>query len=105
MANICENKFLIACDNEEILEKISNKLEELFNDVLDGEITYEDNMIIEGFFDSRWCFPDEAFNNFFTEFEDDSIYMRCLSEEYGCQYVAMNVYKDSSWWEPQTFEF
>ena len=105
MANICDNRFTIACDNEEVLKQISKKLEDLFSDVLDGDITYGQEDFIEGYFESRWCFPDEIFNDFFTEFEDDSIYMRCLSEEYGCQYVAMNVYKDGSWWEPQTFDF
>jgi len=105
MANICDNRFTIACDNEEVLKQISKKLEDLFSDVLDGDITYGQEDFIEGYFESRWCFPDEIFNDFFTEFKDDSIYMRCLSEEYGCQYVAMNVYKDGSWWEPQTFDF
>lgn len=105
MANICDNKFTIACDNEEVLKQISNKLEDLFSDVLDGEIIYEQEDFIEGYFESRWCFPNEIFDDFFTEFKDESIYMRCLSEEYGCQYVAMNVYKDGSWWAPQTFEF
>lgn len=104
MANICENKFLIACDDEEVMEKINNKLEELFSNTLDGEIVYEGNTVIEGFFDSRWCFPDEIFDDFFDEFEDDSIYMRCLSEEYGCEYVAMNIYRDGEWREPQTFD-
>jgi hypothetical protein len=105
MANICDNKFLISCDNEEVLEQISNKLEKLFEDELEGEITYEDEVIIEGWFDSRWHFPDEIFDDFFTEFADDTIYMRCLSEEYGCGLISMNVYSEGSWWEPQYFDF
>ena len=105
MANICDNRFTIACDNEEVLKQISKKLEDLFSGVLDGDITYGQEDFIEGYFESRWCFPDEIFNDFFTEFEDDSIYMRCLSEEYGCGLVSMNVYKDGSWWEPQYFDF
>lgn len=105
MANICDNKFTIACNNEEVLKQIIKKLEDLFSDILDGEITYEQEDFIEGYFESRWCFPDEIFDDFFNEFEDDTIYMRCLSEEYGCQYVAMNVYMDGGWWEPQTFDF
>ena len=105
MANICENKFYIYC-SEENTEKISNKLEELFSNTLNGEITYEDESIIEGYFDSRWCFPDEIFDNFFDEFaEEETIYMRCLSEEYGNDLVSMNVYSDGSWWEPQYFNF
>ena len=39
------------------------------------------------------------------EFADDTIYMRCLSEEYGCELVSMNVYSEGSWWEPQYFNF
>lgn len=105
MANICDNKFLISCEDEKIIERISNKLEELFKDILYGEITYEDEQIIEGWFESRWNFPDEIFDDFFTEFADDTIYMRCLSEEYGCELVSMNVYSEGSWWEPQYFDF
>ena len=105
MANICNNKFLISCENEEVLIHINDKLEKLFEDELEGEIVYEDGNIIEGWFDSCWSFPDDIFDDFFTEFADDTIYMRCLSEEYGCELVSMNVYSDGSWWEPQYFDF
>lgn len=106
MANICSNKFYISCEDENIVEQISGKLEKLFKDeLLDGEITYEDEMVIEGWFDSSWRFPDELFDGFFDEFEDDTLYMRCLSEEYGCELVSMNVYSEGSWWEPQYFDF
>lgn len=103
MANICSNKFYIFA--EENIEKIAEKLNKLFDENLDGEITYEDTGIIEGWFDSRWTFPMDLFEDFFEEFEDDSIYMRCLSEEYGVGLVSMNVYSDGSWWEPQYFDF
>lgn len=105
MANICSNKFLISCEDENTIKQISNKLEKLFEDELNGEITYENEIVIEGRFDSSWRFPDEIFNDFFGEFEDSTIYMRCLSEEYGCELVSMNVYSEDSWWEPQYFDF
>lgn len=105
MANICDNKFLISCEDENIVERISKKLENCFDEFLDGEITYEDERIIEGWFESRWRFPDDIFDDFFEEFKDDTIYMRCLSEEYGCELVSMNVYSEGSWWEPQYFDF
>ena len=105
MANICDNKFLISCKDENIVEQISKKLEELFAEDLYGEITYEDERIIEGYFESRWRFPDDIFDDFFEEFKDDTIYMRCLSEEYGMDLVSMNVYSKGSWWEPQYFNF
>ena len=104
MANICDNKFLISCEDENIVEQISNKLEELFAEDLYGEITYEDERIIEGYFESRWRFPDDIFDDFFEEFKDNSIYMRCLSEEYGMGLVSMNIYSEGSWREPQYFD-
>lgn len=104
MANICDNKFYIY--SEAYLEQISEKLNRLFeNDVYGGEITYIDDNIIEGWFESRWSFPNELFDDFFKEFEDEDIYMRCLSEEYGCGLVSMNIYSNGSWWEPQYFKF
>jgi hypothetical protein len=104
MANICENKFHIYCDSESVIEKIVGKLDTLFEDTLDGEISYASDSTIEGYFDSRWAFPVEVFNDFFREFNDDSIYMRCLSEEYGCGLVSMNIYVDGQWKEPQCFD-
>ena len=104
MANICENKFHIYCDNESVIEKIVEKLDTLFETTLDGEISFAGDNIIEGYFDSRWAFPDDVFEDFFEGFDDDSIYMRCLSEEYGCSLVSMNVYTDGQWKEPQCFD-
>ena len=104
MANICDNKFYIFCEDEKITEQISNKLTDLFNDDLHGEITYEDESVIEGWFESKWRFTSELFDNFFDEFaEEGTIYMRCLSEEYGNDLVSMNVYSDGNWWKPQYF--
>lgn len=103
MANICENKFFISCEDEEIFEKIIDKLNNLFQENLDGEIAWVESGMAEGYFDSRWAFPEDIFDDFFEEFNDDSIYMRCLSEEYGCGLVSMNVYVDCQWKEPQCF--
>ena len=64
MANICENKFHIYCDSESVIEKIVERLDTLFEDTLDGEISYASESIIEGYFDSRWAFPEDIFNDF-----------------------------------------
>lgn len=104
MANICENKFYIYCDSESVIEKIVEKLDALFEDTLDGEISYAVDNAVEGYFDSRWAFPEDIFNDFFEEFNNDSIYMRCLSEEYGCGLVSMNIYVDGQWKNPQCFD-
>ena len=102
MANICTNTFYIAWKSEEVGNKIINKLETLFDSKLEGELTYIDPLFIEGWFTSKWDFPMYIFEDFFNEFED--VYMRCLSEEYGCGYVAMNIYIDDSWLDEQTFD-
>ena len=104
MANICDNKFYIYCDSESVIEKIVEKLDTLFEDTLDGEISYATENAIEGYFDSRWAFPEDIFNDFFKEFDDESLYMRCLSEEYGCGLVSMNIYVDGQWKNPQCFD-
>lgn len=104
MANICSNDFLISFEGDELGDKICEKLDKLFNESLDGEITYSDEGIIEGYFDSRWTFPMHLFEDFFDEFNDDTIYMRCLSTEYGCQYVAMNIYRYIAWEPEQCFD-
>ena len=101
MANICYNQFYISFDKEnydEVVKRISN----LFNKELNGEITGIDSEYIEGYFDSRWVFPMHIFENIFDGLEN--IYMRCLSEEYGCDYVAMNIYTDNKWKYEQTFD-
>ena len=102
MANLCENKFLINSDNEDTINILKDKLEKLFEDKLNGEVTAWDYAYIEGWFDSRWTFPDEIFSELFEGFDD--IYFRCLSEEYGCGYVAMNIFEDGEWRDEQTFD-
>lgn len=101
MANVCDNKFYIY--SEESVDSIKVKLTELLDTTLEGYIDYSDYNIIEGWFSSRWVFPTDLFKDFFNEFNDDSIYMRCLSEEYGCGYVAMNIFENNGWKDEQCF--
>ena len=100
MANICSNKYYISSDYKETIDKIVSKLKDLKIDV-----EYIDDYSIEGFFDSMWDFPNYDFKDFFNEFTDDTIYMRCLSEEYSCGVVSMNVYSEGKWKDPQYFDF
>lgn len=104
MANICENKFYIGSENRETIETISKKLKVIFTERLNGEITWEDDSFIEGYFDSKWVFPTMIFEELFDDIDDDTLYMRCLSEEYGCGYVAMNIYDEGRWRDEQTFD-
>lgn len=108
MANICENKFIFSNEgNDEEYKRIKHILIEDIGwehgNEFDGEITYEDECFIEGWFESRWVFPSEYFEKLIPE-DIEGIDFRCLSEEYGCGYVAMNIYRDGSWWDEQTFD-
>lgn len=106
MANTCDNKFLLFnVGNEDDFKKIKHRLIEAIgfkDESFYGEITYEDEDIVEGWFESRWSFPDEEFEAIIPN--GTEVYFRCLSEEYGCEYVAMNVYKDDMWMSEQTFD-
>lgn len=104
MANICENKFYVGADNKETIQQVSDKFESLFGKKLDGELTWVDDYFLEGYFDSKWVFPMSLFKDLFEDIDDDTLQMRCLSEEYGCGYVAMNIYCDNEWREEQTFD-
>ena len=104
MANICDNQFKIYFEGEELKKSIINKLDELFKNELIGEITYEDEDMIEGFFDSKWRFPNEIFEKFFDEFDDDSIEMICLSTEWSLFHIELNVYRNKKWKEPKYLE-
>lgn len=108
MANICDNKFYFTC--KENFSKYTDKLNKILDEQLDGDVTYaeyhddEDGGWMEGYFNSKWCFPEEIFEEFLEDGIDDGVYFRCLSEEYGCDYVAMNIFDDNGWREPQTFD-
>lgn len=106
MANICDNRFFLSnVGNDEDFKRIKHRLIESIG-IEDagfyGEITYDDEDFVEGWFESRWSFPDEEFEAMIIE--GTEVYFRCLSEEYGMGYVALNVYKDGAWMSEQTFD-
>lgn len=94
MANICDNQFYAYSEDPENIECILN----FFNDwdnVCHGEST-EDT--IELYFESKWEFPEELMQKLFESIPDKSdIYMRCLSVEYGTDYVAYYKCDETGW--------
>lgn len=99
MANICDNHFILRSRNLDDFNKSKEALEEYVNEV-GGEITYDDEEdLFEGYFDSKWTFPIEDLKNIIV----GDVYFRCLSEEYGEEYVAMNIY-DNGWRDEQCFD-
>lgn len=107
MANICDNKLYFSCESN--FEKYKMEFEDLLEEELDGDITVLEfdesgRGSIELMFDSKWTFPAELFRDLFPGDDLDEVYIRCLSEEYGCGYVAMNIYSNGEWREEQCFD-
>ena len=102
MANIAENRFYLEVDENFDITPIREKIEKVFEDNLEGEITWADDSFIEGYFESRWDFPMEIWDEIL---EEQPIYFRCLTEEYGCGIVSMNIHDEDGFWrEPQYFD-
>ena len=98
MANICTNSF---CLNKQVSDSDYKKSSENLKRFLDSiNSDYdEDDDFIDGYFDSKWVFPMDEIKDLLV----GDVYFRCLSEEYGCGYVAMNIY-DEGWQSEQTFD-
>lgn len=94
MANICENTFYAYSENKENLDFI----EKFLNDNFKADVSI-DGECIDAYFDSKWTFPEELMNKMFDKLPDkNDIYMRCLSVEYGCDYVSYHKCEDESGW-------
>lgn len=107
MANICDNNFFLLTTNEVIVDRISKFAEEN-----EGEVTFYDVgtlendtklITVEGYFNSRWNFPISLFEDMIPDGLSET-YFRCLSQEYGNSYVAMNIYREGNWEDEQTFD-
>lgn len=103
MANQCINKFQLITSHKDIVDKVKEYVEEF-----SGEITYETEykgrILIEGTFESNWAFPIEDFSEILIDCETDATVFKCLSEEPGNDYIAMNIFTPSHWWDEQTFD-
>lgn len=94
MANICTNMFYCSSDKEQNIRKIEQFISEQFG--WDG-CDAEDNSL-EGEFGSRWSFPESVMEELISTFdEDDTLYIRVLSYEFGCEYVSFRVYRNGEW--------
>lgn len=94
MANVCDNTFYAMSDNAENIDYI----ETFLTNNLQASCDVYDNCI-DAYFDSRWTFPEELMDKMFEELPDkNDIYMRCLSVEYGCDYVAYHKCEGETGW-------
>lgn len=108
MANIAYNEFMFSSENNK--QEWVDKFDKLFEEELDGEITYcsidyypGDTLIIEGYFECKWDFPEEIFVNLIPEDEND-VYFRCITTEFGCGLVSCAIYKNNGWKDMQFFD-
>ena len=103
MANIADNKFYLSIEDRSLdINSIEKQIEKVFDELLEGEITYSNDNFIEGWFESKWDFPKEIWDEIL---KDKPIYFRCLTEEYGMGLVSMNIHnEDGTWKEPQYFD-
>lgn len=107
MANTCTNKFFatIKVENtdpkhEEIYKKINDFLADNFMGV---DYSEYDECCIETEFDSKWTFPYDTMEKLTKQLQKEypneckDLYIRCLSFEFGCEYVDYMVYRNGEW--------
>lgn len=94
MANICQNTFYAVSNDINNINYINN--------FFDSHLVYYDSGYIEDdcvevYFDSKWTFPREMMQELIDGIPNrDDIYMRCLSVEYGCEYVEFNKWEGNT---------
>lgn len=106
MANLCTNLFFATIKVAETTKK-HEEVYQTINDFLDNNLLVNnidlDECYIEADFHSKWSFPDNEMEqlaqnlklNYPNEFKH--LYMRCLSYEFGCEYVDYQTFKDGEW--------
>lgn len=91
MANICDNTFYAISNNEHNIGYIHNFFEEKCPYY---DLGFKEYNEIEIYFESKWTFPEEFMQELIEGIPDkEDIYMRCLSVEYGDEYVALHKWE------------
>jgi len=94
MANYATNLFFATTENEQDLDKIEVFLNDNFGDCY---LERADDAL-EGEFSSRWAYPEELIDELVAALETkDSIYIRVLTYEMGCEYVSFRTYSQGKW--------
>lgn len=94
MANICTNMCYCSTENQANLEQIEKYMQDTFEVWnIDG-----DDDFIEIEFGSRWSFPADEMETLTQRLQaDNTLYIRCLSYEFGCDYVDYMIFENSEW--------
>lgn len=95
MANICENTFY-ACGHPDNITAIDHFFDD-WKGIVDVSDIGDD--YIEVYFDSKWTYPEEEMDKLYESLPvKEDLYMRCLSVEYGCEYVGFHVCRNIEGW-------
>lgn len=95
MANICDNIFYACSEDRQNIDTIIN----FFHDWPNADVEACEDCV-DVYFESRWVFPEEEMKKLFDSLPNkDDIYMRCLSVEYGCDYVAYWKCNENGWYQ------
>ncbi|MFV0521411.1 MAG: hypothetical protein ACK5MI_03115 [Mangrovibacterium sp.] len=96
MANSCINMLYCRTDNAESYQTILDFLNDNFS--VDSISEDEDNLFLECDFSFRWTFPQKEMEQLSQTLKaDQSLYIRCLSYKFGCDYVDYLIYKEGQW--------
>lgn len=96
MSNICSNTLYAYSEDSNNINSINTWFNNNY-DEFDTEVI--DDNSVEYYFDSKWTFPLELMDELYASIPNKSdIYMRCLSVEYGCDYVAYHKCEENGWY-------
>ena len=97
MANICTNLLYLSTSDNELGKSIVDSIRQSF-DCSDGQTHDEEDFDCEMDFESQWTFPDRKMEELTKGLpEDNDLYIRVLSYEFGCEYVGFNIYRGGEW--------
>ena len=95
MANICSNTFYACSEDRQNIDTIIN----FFHDWPYAEIEDSDTSV-DVYFDSKRAFPEKEMTELYDLIPNkDDLYARCLSVEYGMDYVAYWKCNEEGWYQ------
>lgn len=94
MANICDNTFYAYSEDLDNIKVIKDFFDNWF-----GAYYEENDNSLSVSFDSKWVFPEEDMEKLYNRIPNKKdIFMRCLSVEYGCDYIAYYKCDKNGWY-------
>lgn len=94
MSNICENTIKV------FTEDSNNKtyIQKFIKDNFHSDLEEVDSNFLEGYFDSRWTFPEELMNDLYNGLPNkEDIDITVLSVEWGTYYCAFHTCDSTGW--------